>query len=207
MPNTNLTFAELQEAVRTEMQLDPGLISAAERSRFLNDALKDLGTINGFERSVDLVITDGKAPLPDDFVSLIGVHYEGLVLRPVGIHPTEITSGSPIGFYILYDTLVVYPATQSCTVKLFYTYRPSVMVNPTDQPNLPNGWDRMLIDYAVASAHRKNGQVGLYREYMSAYDYEKSKLQLELIRRFNSRVTSTVNSEVAENPGAQFDFL
>ena len=71
MPNLNRTFKELQDAIKDEMQLDPGLISDRERKQFLNEALKDLGSMGLFEKTTQVTIEFGFARLPDDFVEMI----------------------------------------------------------------------------------------------------------------------------------------
>ena len=206
--NTNRTFQELLEAIRVEMQLDPGLISDVERKTFLNDALKEVGTIGLFEKMADVTPLAGIADLPDDIVVLLDVFWEGNLLRPMPNRTgTGDASSAPVGYVVRFDKIELIPHPASGKATIHYAYRPGSMVNPTDKPAIPNGWDYMLVDYAVGRAHRKNGNIGLYREYVSSFERAKADLALELITRQNSRVTETVNNMQAENPSTPFDFL
>lgn len=193
MANTNMTFAEIQSAVQTEMQLDPGLISIDERKRFINDAIADLGGVGSFQKQVDLSLTGGAADLPDDFVDFIAV-----VRNKVLLNPTSIRDRIN-GYLILYNKLEVFPQDTD-VVTLYYAYRPAKLVLDDDKPDIPNGYDLAIRDYAVARAHRKNGNIGLYREYMSAYEDSKFKLQQELIRRENASTINILNSEELTAP-------
>lgn len=184
----NKTLSELNTAIRTEMQLDPGLISDDERKRFINDCIMDLGGMSQFEKTVSLAFTDGFATVPDDFVDLIALYRDGKQVLPADIqHTTE-------GFIPCYPQIEVRPNTTE-TLSLWYTYAPAVLVNDTDRPDIPGGFDNAIIDYAVARAHRKNGNIGLYREYMSAYESKKFELYQRLTRLENSRVNVTLNLE------------
>lgn len=207
--NTNRTFQELQDAIRTEMQLDPGLIGDIERRRFLNDCLNDLATISLLEKEVSLPCVNGLVTKPDDFVNLILISWsDGRVLRPVEVTNTTARSSSPTGYVVKGAYIETYPkASVDSTVTLYYAYRPFAMVEATDRPNIPNGWDWLLVDYAVGRAHRKNGNIGLYREYMASYENGKSLLSQELVRQSNSRVTPTINQDYWNSPASPTDLI
>lgn len=189
---TNKTLAELNTAIKTEMQLDPGLISDAERKRFINDCILDLGGMSSFEKQVSLNFEDGLADLPEDFIDFIALYRDDKLILPAS---TQYTTS---GFISRYPQIEVRPhATE--TLKLWYTYAPAEVVNDTDVPDLPYGLDNAIIDYAVARAHRKNGNIGLYREYMSAYENKKFEFYQRLTRYENSRVTMILNAEESDN--------
>ena len=192
MPNR--TFAELQQAIATEMQLDPGLISDEERKRFINDCLADLGDMGLFEKEAVLTVTNGEAALPSDFVSLISVRWQdGRTLRPASLEEQIVGSGSkPVKFLLMPQKIRVIPAADG-ELMLYYGYRPAPLEADTDVPDIPEGYDMLIVDYSVARAHRKNGNIGLWREYMSYYESGKLRLANELLRRINSRVTPMHN--------------
>ena len=188
----NRTLSQLNDAVKTEMQLDPGLISDAERTQFINDCIIDLGGAGCFEKYTTLSVVDGVADLPEDFVDFIALYRGDTVVKPAN---TTHTTG---GFIPRYPQIEVRPhATE--TLNLWYTYAPARLVNPTDTPDIPYGFDICIVDYAVARAHRKNGNIGLYREYMSAYDNKKFEMYQRLTRLENSRVGMTFNTETSED--------
>lgn len=190
------TLSELNNAVRTEMQLDPGLVSDAERTRFINDCIADLGGLGCFEKRADLSLTDGLASIPDDFVDFISLHRGDVLVPPANI------DNSTEGFIPRFPVIEVRPhATETLTFT--YAYMPAPVSNDSDVPDLPYGMDVAIIDYAVARAHRKNGNIGLYREYMSAYESKKYDVLQRLTRVQNSRVETVINSEHPSS-GSQF---
>lgn len=207
MANLNRTFAELQAAVQVEMQLDPGLISAEERAQFINDALADVGDLGLFERTEEFDVEDGTVALPDDFVHAIAVMWEdGRALRPATVTMSDKV-GTPVYFVQSYNSIRVFPKSDG-KLLMVYSFRPAALVDDADQPDIPNGYDAMLVEYAVARAHRKNGNIGLYREYMASYETYKIRLAQELVRRINSRVTPTVNQQaVAVDPHDVFRYM
>jgi len=184
----NMTLAELNAAIKTEMQLDPGLISDDERKRFINDCIVDLGGTSIFEKEIPINFVNGIATLPSDFIDFIALFRDNIFIKPAKIGRTTE------GVIPRYPLIEVRPhATETLT--LWYTYSPAKLINLTDRPDIPQGFDNAIVDYAVARAHRKNGNIGLYREYMSAYENKKFELYQRLTRLENSRVTMIINSE------------
>ena len=195
----NRTLAQLNDAIKTEMQLDPGLISDAERLVFINDCLIDLGNSGNFEKQVSIEFIDGVATLPDDFVEFIALIRDG-----VRVKPAVSTTGS--GFITRYPMIEIVPHSNE-TLTLWYSYAPAVLVNLTDVPDIPVGFDSAIVDYAVARAHRKNGNIGLYREYMSAYEDKKFAMYQRLTRLENARVTMIVDNEESDNVSPDSELL
>ena len=186
----NMTLAQLDAAIRTEMQLDPGLISTAERLRFINDCISDLGSTACFEKQATLAFTDGVATVPADFVDFIALLLDGTPLHPA------TTQYSTNGFIPRYPLIEIRPAVTD-DLTLWYAYTPAPLAVDADIPDVPAGFDSAIVDYAVARAHRKNGNIGLYREYMAAYESKKSMLIERLTKLSNSRISSVVNTEEA----------
>ena len=205
MPNLNRTFKELQDAIKDEMQLDPGLISDRERKQFLNEALKDLGSMGLFEKTEELDIEFGYADLPNDFVELISVKYGVRELKPMPDSNYGI-SENPIGYTLFYDRIATVPLIANGIMTLYYSYRPKTLVMDTDKPDIPNGYDKLLVDWAVGHAHRKNGNIALYREYLAAYSETKTALMTELTKRLNSRISNIHNTDSIQYP-TFLDFL
>lgn len=184
-----MTLAELNSAIRTEMQLDPGLITDAERLTFLNDCLADLGNMNVMEKQASLAFVNGRATLPNDFVDIIALFHNSRALRPAH------TNNTSSGYALISPTLITIKPEITGSLVLWYSYSPPPLVNPTDRPDIPLGFDKLLVDYAVARAHRKNGNIGIYREYMSIYEQKKFELQHRLSRLESSRVTQVIDTE------------
>lgn len=186
----NRTFAEILDAIRVEMQLDPGLISDDERKRFVNESLIDLGTLGCFEKKVDLEFVNGRANLPSDYIDYVGLYRDGVLIPPAS------TDSSQKGVVLSYPTLEV-SGGETETLQLWYGYAPSKLELLTDRPDIPYGYDRAVIDFAVALAHRKNGNIGLYREYMSSYSALKNDLYHRLTNIQNARITRQIDSEAS----------
>lgn len=205
--NTNRTFIELQNAIKTEMQLDPGLISDEERKSFINKCIAEVGGIGLFEKVVTLPIVNGKVDIPDDLTGVIELRYGGRALFPTKRRSANITSDAPIAYILMYNVVELFPTLSNGEVELHYSYRPAHLVNDDDRPDIPNGFDSMIVDYSVGHAHRKNGNVGLYREYMGGYNETKTILVAELIKRVNSRVVTQHNTEYMDTPATPWDFI
>jgi len=197
--NNNRNFQALQDAIRSEMQLDPGLISDEERKLFINDCLKELGRTPLFEKYAVIPIVDGEVTLPDDFVELIEVRYGHAKLKPSPLQSVDLTDTAPQTYAMTYDVLNLYPATRTGEVKLYYVYKPELLSLPEDIPAIPNGWDNLIVDYAVGRAHRKNGNMSLYREYMGSFNSGKGELISELLKRSNTRVKETIDTDTGNS--------
>lgn len=188
----NKTLAELNEAIKTEMQLDPGLISDDERKRFINEAIVDLGSLGCFEKEIDLKFINGQAELPEDYVEYLGLYRDGKIIPPAS------TDSAVKGVLLGYPVLTLKPATDE-TLRLWYAYAPVKLNDLTDRPDIPYGYDRALIDFSVGLAHRKNGNIGLYREYMSSYEDLKNTLYLRLNTLQNARVNREFDKTSADD--------
>lgn len=177
------------------MQLDPGLISDLERQTFINDCIKEIGRTPLFEKYGDLDIVDGEVTVPDDFVELIELRYGNYLLKPSSLNSMEVGQTAPVRYAITYNKIQLYPALDTGTVRMFYVYAPAMLADPDDKPDIPNGYDSLIVDFAVGKAHRKNGNIGLYREYMSAFNSGKGELVSELLKRSNTRVRNTIEND------------
>ena len=197
----------MQDAIRSEMQLDPGLISDTERKLFINDCIKELGRTPLFEKYAYLDIVNGEVTLPDDFVELIELRYDHTILKPSSLMSMDISNMAPQRYAMTYDVLNLYPATRVGTVRLYYVYKPPLLVLPEDVPAIPNGWDNLIVDYAVGRAHRKNGNMSLYREYMGSFNSGKGELISELLKRSNTRVKETIDNDSGNNARFNEDII
>lgn len=182
------------------MQLDPGLISDLERKTFINDCISELGRAPLFEKYTDVEIVDGEIDVPDDFVELIELRYNHELLKPSPLSSMDVGTSAPIRYAITYNKIQLYPALSTGTVRMYYVYSPMPLVEPDDQPDIPNGYDSVIVDYATGKAHRKNGNIGLYREYMSSFNSGKGELISELLKRSNTRVRNTIDNDSLSVP-------
>ena len=209
MANTNRTLAELRTAITEDMKLNPGLITDTERNRFINRALLDLSDMQLFEKEVTLGYTDGVITLPDDFMSVVYVlRFNGAYLKVMPLDAPPATGGTPVGYIQKPATIELWPKPSGeGTVKMSYIYRLPQLTSDEEQPDLPNGYDDLLVDFAVALCHRKNGNMGIYREYMGTYNLTKESLRTELTRKLNTRIIQMQNSDSIPAPYTPFGHL
>lgn len=209
MANTNRTLTDLRAAIVEDMRLNPGLIVESERDRFLNRALLDLSDMQLFDKDVSIAHTAGVITLPDDFMSVVGVRRsDGIWLKAMPLDAPPATGDTVFGYMQKASTIDLYPTPSSNgTVTMTYIYRLPKLALATDQPDIPNGYDDLLIDFAVALCHRKNGNMGIYREYMGTYNMGKESLRLELIRKLNTKILTMQNSDGVMRPSTPFDYL
>lgn len=196
-----MTLTELREAVRLEMQLDPGLISNAERTRFINAAIKDLSTIGlWYTDKLYEGVTGTSVTLPEGLDTIVDIYWNSRRLRPVErkAPPGEVT-GDPIGFIPVGSRLDLYPEPVAAgKLYLEYTYTGAELVLDEDEPNFHINVDMLIINHAVALAHRKNGNVSMYREYMGYYEAKKQQLIDRLTREMNTKVRNSHGDEMGE---------
>jgi len=206
-------MAEMKLAMIDDMKLNPGLITDTERTRFLNRALLDVSDLNLFEKEASLVALNGVITLPDDFMNLIYIKHPttGRYLKAIRRPDTILSGDNAIAYVQDADSLQLIPSVLgNVTYTVSYVYRLPALVLETDQPDLPNGYGDMLIDFAVALCHRKNGNMGIYREYMGMYNVGKFSLATELTRKLNTKVSVVQNSDnigtTVYNPFNSIDF-
>jgi hypothetical protein len=167
-----MTFASINTAIQAEMQLDPGLVSDAERLRFVNDCLSQLGGLNLLEKAAVVDTIDQYPTLPADLVKLKEIYADDVPLTYLTSEYDQDTTGTPFGYVWEGSLLRLYPiATASVELRLIYNYSPTAAASMTSGavPDLPEGWDMLLVDYACARAHRKNGNYLSYRQYKADY--------------------------------------
>lgn len=209
MANTNRTLTELRAAMVEDMRLNPGLIVESERDRFLNRALLDLSDMQLFDKEVTIAHTAGVITLPDDFMSIVGLkRTDGVWLKAMPLDSPPASGDTCFGYRQDAATISLYPTPSgNGTVSMTYIYRLPALTAAGDQPAIPNGYDDLLIDFAVALCHRKNGNMGIYREYMGTYNMGKESLRLELTRKLNSKILTMQNSDSISRPNTPFDYL
>lgn len=147
------------------MQLDPGLVSDAERRRFINDCLNKLGNLQLLEKVyTQSSVSSQFVNLPSDFGKLKRLYwYDGSIyhlLVPVEDASSFNSTGRPVGYNLEGSQLRLYPAPSSSgTLRWVYAYNPAEYStsNGGDNPDIPKTWDGLLVDYACYRSHRKNG--------------------------------------------------
>jgi len=180
---------EIKQAVRDEMQLDPGLISDAERNRFINYWLDDVASWGLLEKSITLPVLAGNNPitLPNNLIHLAEVIYEGRDLVPTSMRVSG--EGNPVAYALEGRQLHLLPLPSVAgEVRLLYSYRPEHLTSDVDIPEVPNDWMLLGVLYTVFRAHKKNGNTAASREYQQEYEMKKGEKVREMLQHYNSRV-------------------
>lgn len=185
------TLAQLRADIQLEMQLDPGLISPAERLRFINAAIEDLSAIGLWQKDHTIQnVVGASVTLPTDFQTPIDFFWGERRLIPAErFAPPGAITGEPITYVLSGRRLDLHPAPITPgTLWVEYIYMGVPLVTDTDVPNFHVDVSELLVNHAVALAHRKNGNVTMFMQYMSYYDSKKFQLIDRLTKEVNSRI-------------------
>jgi len=195
-----MTFSELNTAITEEMQLDPGLVSDAERRRFINDFLNKVGNLQLLEKVYEEAsVSTQYVDFPSDFSKLKRLYwYDGSVytlLEPVQDDAAFNSSGKPVGYNIEGNQVRLYPSPSSSgTLRWIYNYLPAEFTtsNEGDTPDIPQAWDGTIVDYACYRSHRKNGNQVASLQYYRDFKESIGDCIRSYIARLNSKVYSSV---------------
>lgn len=197
-----LTFNEINTAIAEEMQLDPGLVSAAERRRFVNDGLKLFANLQILEKVYTQAgVATQYVDLPSDLEKIKVLYWnDGTNTRtlPSIYQSFDFSShGTPQGYIQEGTQIRLYPyPSVSGSLRWVYSYRPDYFTvsNGSSFPSIPETWDTLLVDYGCYRSHRKNGNYLAATQYLSDF---KSSLN-DKIRAYISYLNSQVYSQVSE---------
>lgn len=184
-----MTFAQINAAIQAEMQLDPGLVSDAERLRFINDGLSTIGSLQILEKVTTTPTISQYPTKPVDLLRLRGLYLEDVALVPANGSFDTDTTGTPHAYIIEGDDVRLYPVpSASVSLRWEYTYSPVAGASITSSaiPDLPDGWDGLLVDYACYRAHRKNGNYLSSSQYRKDFDMTMGNKMREQISLMNS---------------------
>lgn len=146
---------------------------------FLNNAQIEVGKSlraageGWYSRCVEttLVVNQREYVLPDDFAQLERLEYviEGSGVNRVVRRLTPITpnqqdqlspgDGVPVCYFIKKNRLVLFPAPQTAnTIRMLYQYKPAVLVNGDDVPDVPDEFQEMIAVLAARDGLLKDGR-------------------------------------------------
>lgn len=197
---------QIKSAIQTEMQLDPGLVSDAERNRFLDYWLDDVGSWGVLERTSTVTYSARaqEATLPETVIHLNQVILGNRELKLA--YGAELGVGEPRFYSVSGNSLRLYPTpTENVRLTITYSYRPEYLTSDSDVPEIPRDWIYLGVLYGVYRSHKKNGNVLMSREYNQEYEQKKAEKMREYLAKYNSTVrTIKETSEVGENPLTRF---
>lgn len=177
-----MTFNDLNDAVKDEMKLDPGLVIDAERVRFFNDCLDEIAGLQLIELTTEDLTSTEYADLPVGLTKIVSVFWGNTKIRSLedDTNPFSVgMTGDPYGYVLEGMTLRLIPAPSTPKIlKLIYTGTPAyctaamLVTTNTTSPQLTRPWQRLLVDYACYRSHRKNGNIVMAGAYKN--DFEKT---------------------------------
>lgn len=193
-----LTFAGINTAIQAEMQLDPGLVADSERLRFINDALSQIGSLGVLDKVAETTTAAEYPTKPTDLFRLQELYCDGVPLAYIQSGHESTTTGTPIGYALEAEAVRLYPApSASVSLTWHYVYVPVACASITSSatPDIPEGWDSMIVDYACYRSHRKNGNYLSSAQYKKDFDSALAMRVRESVVRMNAKKkTSSVTS-------------
>lgn len=144
----------------------------------------------------DLVANQATYSLPDDSrkIRRVEVGYDVSTTRYEATRldrnskpdpNTSFNQGAPV-FYIVGDSIELDPTPDTAVTDglwLWYLEDVGDMVNASDEPNLPQGYDYTPIFYAVAKAKQRLGLEGEAQAYLAEFNTELEVMKREIIGR------------------------
>lgn len=106
--------------------------------------------------------------------------------------PEQIERGEK-GFYIWGET-IVFDQKYSGELIVLYIGLPQPMVALTDKTPLPQRFQHIPLEYAIAKAKQKDEEYGLYSFALDQFRQMKFDMKLQIERQNNSTGTSTINT-------------
>lgn len=134
---------------------------------WLNDAQLDIvKKTKALEKHVKVtsIEGDGSYELPDAFVAIRSVQYDGNVLQATKLedidqmfpdrHNSEAdVKGVPSFYYVFARNLWVYPVPDGTkTLSVYYVKAPATLVNDEDEPEIPFTMHLAMVRYALSKA-------------------------------------------------------
>ncbi|MDI3298381.1 MAG: hypothetical protein QJR08_04335 [Bacillota bacterium] len=191
MPSSSLSA--LRSLVRSELQEPQAAFwSDSEINQYINEAVQDLGRVARIAARAQVSVSAGQALVsyPSDFQALRDVAWLDLTnaLWPLarirrGVEP-DTSSATPTGFIPDVGGIRLWPTPSAGgSLILAYWRRPARLSADTDTSDLPGDpgeIDRMIVDYAVARARRKDDDpawVAYYQTYqMARAEYRSQRM-------------------------------
>ena len=204
-----MTFLELKNLCASYLDdLQFGYFTESQLGVWLNGAQQEVqkrlikAGENYYTRCqiTTLVVNQSRYALPEDFKKLnrlevitTGVYPNEsvLALTPMTINQQDLIvrgTGQPIFYYLDKNTIQLFPCPDTALVmRMIYTYQVTDMTLPTDTPDVPNTYHRMLALLAVEDGFLKDGRipdliVKKIKEYDDTMTTDSNERQQDTVR-------------------------
>lgn len=181
-----MDLGEIKDEVKSQSGDESGaLITDADITRWVNFGQIDLvrkTDVLQEHAETDAVASDGSYTVPDDYVKLRRVTYDGQKLARTNLeeldnlHPNRDKTnptGTPTHYYVWGRKLWVYPAPANLGVGLldiYYVPRPAELINDSDIPEVPVTMHEDLVRYCLARAKEKDEETQDAQNIMADYE-------------------------------------
>ncbi len=191
-----MKFWEINNAIKEEMRLDPGLVLDSERTRFINDCMDNIGALQLIELTVTQTLVVSQYPTsPTGLGKIRSLYWNDVKLAMLPSDKDVNSTGEPIGYILEADSVRLYPKPMAPgSLRWTYTGTPpyvteAILTDETSssEPALPVSWHSLLIEYACHRSHRKNGNILMANQYKKDYDSNMASKVRAYVSSLNSR--------------------
>jgi len=135
--------------------------------RWANHAAIDIARETGCiqdHRETNSVAADGSYTLPEDFLQMRRVTFDGRTLRPTTLETADNNwpdrevandSGTPQSYYIWSNILYLYPTPSTAgagNLDVYYIRTPAILIDPEDISEIPPQYHEQIIRYCLSRA-------------------------------------------------------
>lgn len=163
--------------------------SEAEHVVHLNAAIEDVAAHTKYCRSEDVfttTATEEEIPYPTDAIAIVRIEYDGEELAKTSRDKLDsedadwedADGGPPEEWYPDRNlTFGLKPAPDvAYDITIFSVSKGNTLTNPTDTPNIPSAFHRMLSLFACGNMKREDGEVDASRSLFAEYNRLREKL-------------------------------
>ena len=165
--------------------------STTIQAQFLNEAYGRLWKLSGnkLTSTATTVASRLAYTLAGDFSDVGEVTWDGDPLRPMTVDEAyaydpdwQSTTGTPLYFHLEGDILHVFPidAVGSKTLRVVGHGVPDDMSDNTDEPDLPDGYDDALVDFACWKVAVRIKDASAQATYKAMWDEEVRRFRREV---------------------------
>lgn len=134
---------------------------------YLNEALLDLTAEFRPWRRDDLTVTNGQADL------------DGLPRACLKVLAARVDGQRRLFYYGSTRGTLLFPGMAEGTVEITYRYQPALLTELTDEPQLPEGFQGLLVEYAAARERSRFDAASQNAARMDLTLYREMKGQLK----------------------------
>lgn len=167
-----MNLGEIKQRAKRILGDDSGALYAEDDFiRWINDAQIDIArkteVLQDFS-TYSIVAAQQEYDLPDDFIKIVKISYNGITLKSTTLQEIDSLSpsrdsdsyrDSPYRWYIWGNRLWIHPLPVSDVtdaLRIFYVFRPPTLISDNDIPAIPVQMHEDIVQYCVAQGRDLN---------------------------------------------------